>query len=259
MFLRWALASHPHLTFAVLGDSLHVITVLSPDTPPGLPSRSPAGTWESSLLSIQASLRPPMIQGWGWMKGHAGFMGNEISDAYSKWGAHVMVWDPSLLPTPPYRVQIQRPPPGHSQTDYHLNQAPSPSSQTRKHPRAIQLPFLQPHFVVQRRPFQVVLRKLQHGAICFSRQLAPSLLPRLPRPTPNGCYLLRLTLPDMRTPGADLHPMLAPPLHHGGVPVVVRHHARRREAQLRPGAGPYVAVHETHNPPLRPQKTGALS
>ena len=101
MFLRWALASHPHLTFAVLGDNLHVITVLSPNTPPGLPSRSPAGTWESSLQSIQASLRPGMIQGWGWIKGHAGFVGNEISDAYSKWAAHVMVWDPSLLPPPP--------------------------------------------------------------------------------------------------------------------------------------------------------------
>ena len=44
MFLRWALASHPHLTFAVLGDNLHVITVLSPNIPPDLPSRSPAGT-----------------------------------------------------------------------------------------------------------------------------------------------------------------------------------------------------------------------
>ena len=28
-------------------------------------------------------------------------MGNEISDAYSKWAAHVMFWDPSLLPPPP--------------------------------------------------------------------------------------------------------------------------------------------------------------
>ena len=44
ILLRWALASHPHLTFAVLGDKVHVITVLSPNTPPDLPSRSPAGT-----------------------------------------------------------------------------------------------------------------------------------------------------------------------------------------------------------------------
>ena len=101
MFLQRALASHPHLTFAVLGENLHVITVLSPSTPPGIPSRSSAGTWESSLQSIQASLCPGMIQGWGWIKGHAGFMGNEISDAYSKWAAHVMVWDSALLPPPP--------------------------------------------------------------------------------------------------------------------------------------------------------------
>ena len=91
MFLRWALASHPHLTFAVLGDNLHVITVLSPSIPPDVPS---------SLQSIQASLRQGMIQGWGWIKGHAGFVGNEISDAYSEWAAHVMIWDPSLLPPP---------------------------------------------------------------------------------------------------------------------------------------------------------------
>ena len=101
MFLRWALASQAHLTFAVLGENLHVITVLPPSTPPDLLSRSPAGTWESSLQSIQASLRPGMIQGWGWIKGHAGFAGNKISDAYSKWAGHVMIWDPSLLPPPP--------------------------------------------------------------------------------------------------------------------------------------------------------------
>ena len=39
MFLRWALVSQPRLTFAVLGVSLHVVTVLSPCLPPGLPSR----------------------------------------------------------------------------------------------------------------------------------------------------------------------------------------------------------------------------
>ena len=100
MFLRWALASHPHLTFAVLEDNLHVINVLSPSTPPDLPSRSPAGTWQSSPQSIQASLRPGMIQGWGWIKGHAGIVGNKISDAYSKWAAQVMIWDPSILPPP---------------------------------------------------------------------------------------------------------------------------------------------------------------
>ena len=109
MFLRWALASRPHLTFAVLGDNLHVITVLSPSTPPDIPSRSPAGTWESSLQSIQAYLRQGMIQGWGWIKGHAGFVGNEISDAYSKWAPHVMIWDPSLLPPPRYSAYPEAP------------------------------------------------------------------------------------------------------------------------------------------------------
>ena len=160
---------------------------------------------------------------------------------------------------PPDRVHIQGPPPSHTQIDYNLNQASPPSPQTRKHPRTVQLPFLQSHFVVQRPPFQMVLRKFQHGAICFPRRLAPSPLPRLPRPAPDGCYLFRLTLPNVRTPGPNLHSMLAPPLHHGGVPMVVRDHTRGGETQFRPGACSHDAVHQTHNPPLRPKKTSTLS
>ena len=97
MFLRWALESYSHLAFAILGDNLHVVSVLSPSSPPDLPSRSAAGTLGSSLQSIQDSLRPGMIQGWAWLEGHAGLRGIEISDAYSKWAAQTMVWDPSLL------------------------------------------------------------------------------------------------------------------------------------------------------------------
>ena len=163
---------------------------------------------------------------------------------------------PSL---PPDRVHIQRPPPRHTQTDNHLSQAPHPSPQTRNHPRTVQLPFLQPHSMVQRPPFQVVLRKLQHGAVCFPRRLAPSPLPGLPRPRPNGCYLFRLTLPDMRTPGADLHSMLAPPLHHGGVPMVVCNHTRRGEAQFGPGLVRMSLYTKLTTPPLRPNKISTLS
>ena len=42
-----------------------------------------------------------MIQGWAWVKGHARFTGDEISNACSKWAANAMVWDPSLPPPPP--------------------------------------------------------------------------------------------------------------------------------------------------------------
>ena len=105
----------------------------------------------------------------------------------------------------------------------------------------------------------MVLRKFQHGAVCFPRRLAPLPLPRLRRPAPNGCYLFRLTLPNVQTPGANLHSMLAPPLHHGGVPMVVGDHTRGAEAQFRPGACPHIAVHQTHNHPLRPKKNSTLS
>ena len=223
------------------------------------PSRSPAGTWESSLQSIKASLRPGMIQGWGWIKGHAGFVGNEISDAYSKWAAHVMVWDPSLLPPPPIGCISRGPLPViqkltttsikrllacHGHENIH-----APSS----------FPFYNHTSWFQGLPFKCSSRKLQHGAFCFPRRLAPSPLPRLPRLAPNGCYLFRLTLPYLRTPGANLHSVPAPPLHHGGVPMVVSDHTRRGEAQFRPGACPHVPVHQTHNPPLRPKKTSTLS
>ena len=103
--------SHPRLTFVVLGDNHHVVTVPSPRSPPGLLSGSPAGTWESSLQSIQASLRRGMIQAWAWIKGHDGFRGNEISYAYSKWAVHAMVWVPSLLPAPPLGCISRGPPP----------------------------------------------------------------------------------------------------------------------------------------------------
>ena len=53
MFLRWALASHPHLSFAVLGDNLHVITVRSPSTPP-----RPPVTLASRHVGIHSSVHP---------------------------------------------------------------------------------------------------------------------------------------------------------------------------------------------------------
>ena len=53
MFLRWALASHLHLTFAVLGDNLHVITVLSPSSPP-----RPPVTLASRHVGILSSVHP---------------------------------------------------------------------------------------------------------------------------------------------------------------------------------------------------------
>ena len=54
------------------------------------------------LSSVHPGLPTPRDDpGLGLDQGHAGFVGNEISDAYSKWAVHVMIWDPSLLPPPP--------------------------------------------------------------------------------------------------------------------------------------------------------------
>ena len=58
MFLRWALASHPHLTFAVLGDNLHVISFLSPSTPLR-PPVTLAGRHVGILSSVHPGLPTP--------------------------------------------------------------------------------------------------------------------------------------------------------------------------------------------------------
>ena len=36
-----------------------------------------------------------------WIKGHANFFGNEISDSFSKWAAHRLIFTPDLPPPPP--------------------------------------------------------------------------------------------------------------------------------------------------------------
>ena len=36
-----------------------------------------------------------------WTKGHANFVGNQISDRFSKWPAHSLIFNPDLLPPPP--------------------------------------------------------------------------------------------------------------------------------------------------------------
>ena len=259
MFLRWALASHPHLTFAVLGDNLHVITVLSPSTPQGLPSRSPAGTWESSLRSIQASLRPGMTQGSGWIKWHAGFVGNEISDAYSKWAAHVMIWDPSLLPPPPigcisrgpHRVihkrtttSIKHLLPCHKQENIH-----APSS----------FHFYNHTSWFNSLPFKWSSGNFNMAPFAFHDDLCPRQCHACPDQHPMDVITFVSHCPTCELLVQTYIQCWRPPFHHGGIPMVVRDHTRQGEAQFRPGACPHVPVHQTDNPPLRPKKSSTLS
>ena len=51
---------------------------------------------------MQSALRlivnPPHVL---WIKGHANFVGNGISDHFSKWAAHILIFTPDLLSPPP--------------------------------------------------------------------------------------------------------------------------------------------------------------
>ena len=259
MFLRWALASHPHLTFAVLGDNLHVITVLSPSTPPNLPSGSPAGTWESSLQSIQASLRPGMIQGLLWIKGHAGFVGKEISDAYSRWAAHVMIWDPSLLPPPPIGCISRGPLPViHKLTTTSIKHLlPCHKHENIHAPSSFH--FYNHTSWFQGLPFKWSSRNFNMAPFAFHHDLRPRHCHACPDPhsmdvisfvshCPTCEHLVQTYIQCWRPPFTTVVSQWWSAATH----------VRERRNFVR-GACPHVPVHQTHNPPLRPKKTSTLS
>ena len=78
-----------------------------------------------------------------WVKGHAGFQGNKVADAFSKWAAFALQWSPSLPPPPPaHGLHIPRPPPRLPQDHNQQHQAPPPAASTHQHSCHIQLPFL---------------------------------------------------------------------------------------------------------------------
>ena len=102
LMVRWVATALPHSTIHVLGDNTQVISMFDPSSPPPQhPSCTTDGTWSWALKSEISSLPSHISIQAAWIKGHAGFQGNEISDAFSKWIAYVCEWSPSLLPPPP--------------------------------------------------------------------------------------------------------------------------------------------------------------
>ena len=56
-------------------------------------------TWTVAVHSaIRLIVNPLQVL---WIKGHANFIGNEISDHFSKWAAHSLIFTSNLLPPPP--------------------------------------------------------------------------------------------------------------------------------------------------------------
>ena len=63
-----------------------------------LPPASPL--WARVFWSLLSTLPEPCVVHSAWIKGHAGFAGNEVSDYFSKWAAHALQWH-RPLPQPP--------------------------------------------------------------------------------------------------------------------------------------------------------------
>ena len=75
----------------------------------------PSGTWAAAFPSLLADGGKLNVHT-AWIKGHVGFLGNEVSDHYANWGAFYLLFDRSLLPLPPSRHLQPTPPSNVSQT-----------------------------------------------------------------------------------------------------------------------------------------------
>ena len=64
-------------------------------------SRSSHGTWVKAYSSLQAQMPRFVSTQFAWIKGHAGFQGNECCDLFSKWIAYSSSSSPELQPPPP--------------------------------------------------------------------------------------------------------------------------------------------------------------
>ena len=64
-------------------------------------SRSSHGTWVKAYSSLQAQMPRFVSTQFAWIKGHAGFQGNECSDLFSKWISYSSSSSPELQPPPP--------------------------------------------------------------------------------------------------------------------------------------------------------------
>ena len=102
MFIRWATVALSHSLVYVLGDNTQIVTILDPSNPPPAhPSTTTDGTSAWALKELVKGMPPYVVLKAAWIKGHAGFRGSEISDAFGKWVAYAREWYPCLLLPPP--------------------------------------------------------------------------------------------------------------------------------------------------------------
>ena len=100
MFLRWVSSLNQPMQCIILGDNEQVIRTANVQSYV-MASRSSHGTWIKAYSSLQAQMPTFVSTQFAWIKGHAGFQGNECSNLFSKWIAHSSSSSPELLPPPP--------------------------------------------------------------------------------------------------------------------------------------------------------------
>ena len=100
MFLRWVSSLNQPMRCIILEDNEQVICTANVQSYV-MASRSTHGTWVKAYSFLQAQMPTFVSTQFAWIKGHAGFQGNECSDLFSKWIAYSSSSSSELLPPPP--------------------------------------------------------------------------------------------------------------------------------------------------------------
>ena len=95
MLLWWVSSLNQPMQCIILGNNEQVIRTANTQSYV-MALRSSHGTWVKAYSSIQAQMPRFVSMQFTWMKGHAGFQGNECSDLISKWIAYSSSSSPEL-------------------------------------------------------------------------------------------------------------------------------------------------------------------
>ena len=100
IFLRWVSSLNQPMQCIILGDNEQVIRTANIQSYV-MASPSLHGTWVKAYSSLQSQMPTFVLTQFAWIKGHAGFQGNECSDLFSKWIAYNSSSSPEFVPPPP--------------------------------------------------------------------------------------------------------------------------------------------------------------
>ena len=102
--LRRLLQDPPALSVCFLIDNDQIETKLAHSVRLSRSNEPPlqgSCIWIRIFLSLLKALPLSTQVHCAWIKGHAGFQGNVVSDHFSKWAAHALLWHRNATPPPP--------------------------------------------------------------------------------------------------------------------------------------------------------------